>query len=259
MNRSLKISVVTVTFNCDDFIEATIKSVICQTYSNIEYIIIDGGSTDRTIDIIEKYKNKIANFVSEPDNGMYDALNKGLALATGDLINFCNSDDLFYAPNIIQKVVDSYIMENFDCCYGHAVFIDSEENFLSDHYSLPFRKRYIITLGSFFMQPSFFWKRDIMLKSGLFDLNYKIASDRDFIGRILLNSKRVFRIPEKLVKFRKHGESFGDKNSEIAAKETEEIGKKLSKMANLNSPWLKLLQINDRIHQKIYRIYKSVL
>ena len=253
------ITIITVTYNSELFLEETIKSVLNQTYENIEYIIIDGGSTDKTLDILKKYENAIDYFISEPDKGMYDALNKGFSVATGKLINFCNSDDVFYSNNVIENIVKNYNKENFDCCYGYAEFTDANNKHLSYHYSLPFKKRYIVTLGSFFIQPTFFWTKDIMQKSGLFNLEYKIASDRDFIGRILLISNNVARIDSILVKFRKHGESFGDKNSEIASRETLSIKNIFLLKMGINKKLAPLYEYYDRLNQKLYRIYKTFM
>ena len=113
----MKISVVTVCYNSVDTIEETMLSVLNQTYSDVEYIIIDGGSTDGTVDIIKKYADRIAYWVSEPDNSIYDAMNKGIAVATGDYINFMNSGDSFASKDSISNVLTN-IKEDIDIVFG---------------------------------------------------------------------------------------------------------------------------------------------
>lgn len=120
--RNLKISVVTVCYNAVDVIEETIQSVVKQTYDNIEYIIIDGGSTDGTVDTIKKYQNQIAFWVSEPDKGIYDAMNKGIDIATGDYINFMNAGDTFYSKNVLKTIFSCDIKINkAEFIYGNTI------------------------------------------------------------------------------------------------------------------------------------------
>lgn len=118
----MKISIVTVCFNAESNVEKTIKSVISQTYSDIEYIIIDGNSTDSTMAIIEKYADKIDKIISEPDNGIYDAMNKGISLATGDFINFMNAGDIFSSQDAVKNVV-MQIKDESDVVYGDSTMI----------------------------------------------------------------------------------------------------------------------------------------
>lgn len=251
------ISIITVTFNSEKYLEDTIKNITSQSYDNIEYIIIDGGSTDQTLDIINKYTDMIDYYVSEPDNGMYDALNKGFSVASGELINFCNSDDLFYSNNTIERIVKEYIDKKFDCCYGQADFIDENNKILYSHYPLNFKKRYIVTLGMPFVQPTFFWTKEMFKKVGLFNLNYKIASDYDLIGRILLQATKVINLSFPIVKFRKHGESFGDMNTEIAFKEIGEINNNFLNQLKMNPIIIKIVKKWDRLTQKINKMVKS--
>ena len=119
----MKVSIITVAYNSYQTIEDTIKSVLSQDFSEIEYIIIDGGSTDRTIDIINRYKDKIATIVSEPDQGIYDGMNKGVALATGDIVGILNSDD-FYSNNGVISSVVSQFKDGVDAVYAYLVYVD---------------------------------------------------------------------------------------------------------------------------------------
>ena len=122
----MKVSMITVCFNSKDIIEEAIKSVLSQSYKNIEYIIVDGGSTDGTVDAIKKYDKYISKWISEPDNGIYDAMNKGLKLATGNIIGFLNADD-FYADNgAIESVVNTIKEKDVDCLWGDLVYVNRE-------------------------------------------------------------------------------------------------------------------------------------
>jgi glycosyltransferase involved in cell wall biosynthesis len=119
-------SIVTITFNAENYVEETIKSVISQTYKNFEYIVIDGNSKDSTIEIINKYRDQIDSFISEADNGIYDAMNKAIEISTGRFINFMNAGDIFYSKNVLKNVVNSEVMD-YDILYG-----STEVRFLKD-------------------------------------------------------------------------------------------------------------------------------
>lgn len=130
MNSLLpKISIITVVFNGEDLLEGTIKSVLNQTYPNIEYIIVDGASKDRTLEIIKKYESKISLWKSEPDKGLYDAMNKGLKLATGDFVWFMNAGDWIFEPETVEKMVESYEAET-DILYGEVMLVNDERKHL---------------------------------------------------------------------------------------------------------------------------------
>ena len=120
----MKFSIITVTYNSAATIEQTIRSVIGQSYENIEYIIVDGQSTDSTLKIIEKYKDRIGKIVSEKDNGLYDALNKGIDLATGDVIGFLHSDDFYINEKVIERYAEAFIKEKPDAVYSDLYYVD---------------------------------------------------------------------------------------------------------------------------------------
>ncbi|MDO8550052.1 MAG: glycosyltransferase, partial [Ignavibacteria bacterium] len=117
------ISIITVVRNNKEFVEDAIRSVITQLYPQIEYVVIDGGSTDSTLDIIKKYDKKISKWISEPDSGIYDALNKGIKLSTGDIIGFLHSDDIFAADNVIEKIAGKFNLANVDAVYSDLVYV----------------------------------------------------------------------------------------------------------------------------------------
>lgn len=185
MNNHPKISVVTVCYNAEEEIEETILSIINQTYDNIEYIVIDGGSNDKTLSIIDLYANKIKKVVSEPDNGIFDAMNKGLDLATGDWISFMNSGDLFYDNNTIQKVFDKNITEKIGVIYGKA---DSKKGVLR---MTPFYKQRSKLSPMGICHQSLFVRADLA-KIHKFDLSYKVAADYNMIKCIYNDGYELF-------------------------------------------------------------------
>lgn len=245
------ITVITVVFNGAKYLEETILSIIEQTYDNVEYVIIDGGSTDGTLDIIRKYQHAIDYWVSEKDYGMYDAINKGIITSTGDINNFINSDDIFTSKHVIKEVATCFIKNNADCLYGNSVYIGEKGLIKLKKKTLSFKKRYFITLGMPFSQPTFFWKKELCKVYGLFNLEYKVASDYDFISRIALNSKVVIRLKLTIASFRIHGNSFGDNNSSIAIKEFRSIQKKLLIIQKPNIFYFLL----DRVCQKFHSFF----
>lgn len=172
--ENIKISIITVCFNAASSIEETIKSVINQTYNNIEYIIIDGGSKDGTLDIIDKYSKYVTHLVSEPDKGIYDAMNKGIELATGRYVNFMNAGDVFSSDSIISKIE----FNNAAVIYGNVI------KDLQD-YRLTINGKPINTIKQRlpFCHQSSFTKTEL-LKNDKFNLQYKIAADYNFFYRL---------------------------------------------------------------------------
>lgn len=179
------ISIVTVSYNAASSIEYTINSILSQTYENIEYIIIDGGSTDNTIDIIHKYTDRISYWISEQDRGIYDAMNKGIKLATGQWINFMNCGDSFYSKDIVENFTQTLQNYSFDIFYGDVRLI----------YDWGIINRKPLEIHKMKKQMPFCHQScfvDIhLMKKHLFDLNYKICSDYNFFLYCYLN-KKVF-------------------------------------------------------------------
>mgnify|MGYP000895745767 FL=1 len=173
-NRYPLISIITVVYNCKDDLEMTIKSIIDQTYPNIEYIVIDGNSNDGTIDIIKKYQNKITYWISEPDEGIYDAMNKGIRQSTGDWINFMNAGDRFYDQNILSSLFIPVPKPSTDIIYGDTEFIYTFGKYIRKPASLTYLKESMI----FCHQSSFV--RTYLLKKREFNTKYKICADYDF-------------------------------------------------------------------------------
>ena len=205
----MKISIITSVYNNASTIEDAIKSVLSQTYTNIEYIVVDGASKDGTTEIIRKYENQISKFVSEKDKGIYDGLNKGVDLATGDVIAFLHSDDIYENENVIADVVKLFETTNTDSIYGDLVYVDKNDTnkifryWKSGEYT--FKK---LCNGWMPPHPTFFVKREFYEKYGKFDLSYGIAADYDFMLRMLGKYKiTTAYLPKVLYKMRVGGAS----------------------------------------------------
>ncbi|MBB2841089.1 UNVERIFIED_ORG: glycosyltransferase involved in cell wall biosynthesis [Rhizobium etli] len=183
--RNPKISIITVVFNSEATIVDTIESVRAQNYPNMEYIVVDGLSKDRTLDRIHEHGDVITRLVSEKDFGIYDAMNKGIRLATGEVIGFINGDD-FYMPGVLAKVAEAFLDPGLDACYGDLCYV--RQNDISSvvrHWrSSPF------VPGAFEEgwcppHPTFFVRREVYERHGLFDLDYRIAADVELMMRFL--------------------------------------------------------------------------
>lgn len=181
-----KVSIITVVLNNRNCIEDCIQSVIRQTYPDIEYIVIDGGSTDGTIDVIRKYKQRISTWISEPDNGIYDAMNKGIKLATGDIIGFVHADDMLNDRFVISKIAESFVEYNADAVYGDALIVNRNNTniiireWISGNYNDQSFK-----YGWAPPHLSFYVKKDVHTKYGLYRTDMKISADYEFMLRVL--------------------------------------------------------------------------
>jgi len=204
----MKISIITVSYNSENTIETTFKSVLQQTYSNIEYIVVDGGSTDGTLKIAEKYSAIITVLVSEQDDGLYDAMNKGIKLATGDVIGLINSDDLFCDPDALTKVVKVFEKnKNLDSVYADLFYV-------SQHDTNKIVRRWVtgnqrkFKYGWHPAHPTFYIKKSVYDRYGLFDLSFNLASDFEIMLRFLDKEKiSTTYLKEPLVKMRLGGET----------------------------------------------------
>jgi glycosyltransferase involved in cell wall biosynthesis len=197
----MKTSLITVCYNSEKTIEKTIQSVISQEHDNLEYIIIDGGSTDNTINIINKYKNQIDIFVSEKDRGIYDAINKGIKLATGDIIGILNSDDQFYSKNILTEISAQFEINNYlDAIIGDIVFEKSNGK-LHRYYTSSNWKPKKLEWGMMPPHPTFYCKRELFFNLGFYREDIKIAADYELLLRFLLvNKVKYTYIPKTFVK-----------------------------------------------------------
>lgn len=181
----LKISIITVCYNSENTINDCIDSVIAQTYENIEYIIIDGASRDKTVERVREYKEGVSRFISEKDRGIYDAMNKGLAMATGDVIGFLNSDDFFSSADVISRVAEAFASTELPVVFGDLVFVDSLDlKKVARYYSVPGFKPWWLRFGIMPPHTATFLRREIFEKYGNFQIDYRIAADYEHFVRI---------------------------------------------------------------------------
>lgn len=210
----MKISVITATYNSEKTLRGTFESVLHQMYHNIEYIIIDGCSNDNTLNIIREYEPKFngrMHWISEPDNGIYDAMNKGVRLATGDVVGFLNSDDQYKDNNVLTAITNAFEREQVDCVYGNLEFVDADDT--AKVFRTWIGSQY--TPGAFLKgwhpaHPTFYARRTCFEQYGDFDLSFEISADFELMLRFIeKNGCSNYYINRCFVKMRQGGVSTG--------------------------------------------------
>jgi glycosyltransferase involved in cell wall biosynthesis len=214
-----KFSIITVTYNAEKVLEDTIQSVIFQTYRNVEYIIVDGASKDHTLEIVNKYHNRINKVISEPDKGLYDAMNKGIQLATGDYLCFLNAGDKFHDSETLQKVVHTLKDQELpDVIYGETAIVDEEGHFLHmRRLSAPAHLNWkSFKQGMLVCHQAFFVNRELAINH-LYDLQYRFSADFDWCIRIMKKAKCLHNTRLTLIDYLNEGMT--TKNHKASLKE----------------------------------------
>tara|TARA_R110001592_G_scaffold111334_1_gene308301 strand:+ start:1801 stop:2544 length:744 start_codon:yes stop_codon:yes gene_type:complete len=234
----MKVSIITVCFNSEKTIEDTLKSVAAQTYPDIEYIVIDGLSSDSTNDIVRRYSDIVSVHISEKDEGLYDAMNKGITLASGDVIGILNSDDVFFDESIIQKVVDSF--ESNDCIYADVGFYKGENlDSKVRHYSSQGFLFTKLARGMMPAHPSLYVRRECFDRVGIYNRSYRIASDFDMVVRLFsLPDFKSRYISSEFVKMRLGGISTGGLRANYLLNKEIILSCKAN---NIKTNWFKVL------------------
>lgn len=186
--KNPKVSIITVSYNSEKFIENTIKSVLNQDYKNVEYIIVDGNSVDNTINVIEKYRKFINKIIIESDNGIYDALNKGIMRSTGDIIGVLHSDDYYHDDKVITRIVKKFNLYDVDAVYSNSIFVNQTGNIIRKYSSQRF-KIWKMRFGFMPSHPTFYCKSEILQNNPLYDTNFTIAADFELLLRLLVKIK----------------------------------------------------------------------
>lgn len=215
----MKVSIITVVFNGASTLKSCIDSVLSQDYKDIEYIIVDGKSTDGTVELIQSYGSKIARLLSEPDKGIYDAMNKGIALATGDIVGILNADDFYASNSAVSKIVQAMNTSNFDGAYGDLFYVDAvhiekvTRKWIAGSY-----KKGSFLFGWMPPHPTFFIRRKLYEKYGVFRLDLGSAADYELMLRMIHKfGINLAYVPEVLIKMRAGGVSNSSVENRLAA------------------------------------------
>jgi glycosyltransferase involved in cell wall biosynthesis len=243
----MRVTIITVCYNSEATIGSTIMSVLEQTYKNIEYIIIDGGSIDNTVSTIRKYEQEFNGnlfWLSEPDNGLYDAMNKGIRIASGDIISFINSDDLFCDKLALEKVVKVFANNSkLDSVYADLYYVSQYNTDKIVRKWISGEKR-LFSLGWHPAHPTLYLKKEVYEKFGLFNLDFKLAADFEIMLRFFDKYKiSSIYLPESLVKMRLGGES----------------NKSFKNIFWQNIECIKAFEVNKlRVNKYLYSIYRLI-
>lgn len=243
VHKKMWVSIITPSLNSEKYIQETIESINCQTYKNIEHIVVDGGSTDGTLDIVKRYKG--IRLLHGPDNGMYDGINKGLKIARGEIVAYLNSDDLYF-PGTIEIAVNSFICwPKVEFIYGDCYYIDENGKILFKYYFPQFDWGFfLMRKGSPIAQPTTFWRKSIHDKYGFFDPSYKLVGDWEFFIRVF-SGGLVRHCSHSMAKFRIHSQQACTKMRVERIQESERVNKvwERARQANHNSVQWKELRV----------------
>jgi glycosyltransferase len=248
----MKVSIITVTMNSEKYLADCINSVRRQNHKDIEHIIIDGKSTDRTIPIILQNLNHISYWVSETDRGMYDAINKGLQLATGDIVGILNSDDMFASADSVKSIVDCFETTNTDSVYGDLVYVDAmNTQKVIRYWKGVSYKRARFRYGWMPAHPTFYVRRELIEQYGLYENHYYTAADYEFMARYLFLHKVSSQyVDAMLVKMRNGGLSNENFKSRLRANRRDFLAMKKNQIpfsffVSILKPLIKLPQFNS--------------
>lgn len=263
MNKHPKISIITPSFNQANYLENTIKSVLNQNYPNLEYIIIDGGSTDGSVDIIKKYQDYLFYWISEKDEGQSQAINKGFKKASGKYINWLNSDDVLLENALFT--LSHYLESNqsVGLVYGNVIYINAKNEVLYQSYEIPYSQKITIYGTNYIPQPAALYRREIIEKIGCLDENLHYCMDHEYWLRMYHTNIKIGNVKNNIAGYRLHRRSKGVSHAHIRIKKERYLlklkyGRSFSgKMTEALG--LKALAIYFRVKRKIiqYKIYRK--
>lgn len=249
------LSLITASYNSAATIRDTVDSIEKQTFKNIEYILVDGASKDNTVDIVKQNSTCLKKWVSEPDKGIYDAMNKGIAMTTGDVVGIINSDDFYCSDDVLEEVMKCFEDPSVDAVHGDLVYVDGEDTnkILRDWKS---KEEYVegdFARGVICAHPTLFVRKSVYERAGNFNLNYALAADFEFILRILYKYKfKAVYLPKILVKMRAGGAT-GESMSAIK-KQNIEI---LDALKTHKVPFSKISFIFHKLYNRITQRVKA--
>lgn len=250
----MRITIITVTHNSEQFLADCIQSVRSQNYHDIEYIIIDGKSTDSTVSIIQDNEDVISYWISETDRGMYDAINKGIKASTGDVIGILNSDDILAAPDVIRNMVDCFQRTNVDSIYGDLEYVEPYDTSKITRVwkGVKYQKR-LFNIGWMPAHPTFYIRKEVISKYGLYENHYYSAADYEFMVRYLYrHNVSAFYLEQMVVKMRTGGASNGNLKRRLRANRRDYLAMKKN---GLPFPFIvSILKPLIKIHQ-----YKNII
>ncbi len=255
----MKISLITVTYNSEKFLSQCIESVQNQSYTDIEHIIIDGNSTDNTVSIIKKYESKIYKWISEPDRGMYDAINKGIKMAIGEVIGILNSDDIFVSNDVVATIVQTFKTEQVDSVYGDLEYVDKDDtNRIFRVWRGKKYNRNLFKMGWMPGHPTFYIKKSLIETYGNYENHYYTAADYEFMARYLFKYKiSSFYLPKLIVKMRNGGVSNKNLKQRLRANRRDYLAMKTNAipmpfMVSILKPLIKVHQFNVKTNLGIF-------
>lgn len=250
----MKVSIITTCFNCETTIEKTINSVLSQDYNDIEYIMIDGGSNDKTLEIINKYRTKITTIVSENDDGIYDGINKGIKLSNGNIISLIHGNDVFKDDKIISKVAD-FFKKNpaMEIMLSDLAFKKNmNSNHITRYYSAKNFKSWMLRIGYSPPHLSAFFRQSVINKVGYYNTRFKIAGDFDYFVRCFLKFKLQFKYFEECLIFMSTGGKSG-KNFNSYLISSKEINNSLKSNNFYSNIFLSFLRFPIKVFQFILK------
>lgn len=250
----MKISIITISYNNEKEIAQTIESVIKQTYLNIEYIIVDGASNDKTMNVVRKYEKQISKIISEPDKGIYDAINKGLKAATGDVVGLIHAGDELFEDSIIEKIANHFKENDIEALYGHSKIYSEDGQKIVRVNRSPNYKNNLFRVGWFPSHQSFYAKRELFEKYGYYNLKYKIAADYELLLRFMYIQKiKVNLLDKYIVKFKLGG------TSTKSVKNIIKLNKECIAAWNNNGLTIPFFTIPLKLSRKIIQLLKAKL
>jgi len=250
----MKISIITIAFNNESDIRQTINSVINQCYKNIEYIVVDGASTDNTLNIVEEYKENINKVISEPDKGIYDAINKGIAISTGDIVGLIHAGDRLFDNFVIEKIVHHFENNDIEASYGHSMFVNSSDQVVRVNKSPDFNKNNL-KLGWMPSHQSIYLRREVFNNRDLYRLDLGGSGDYEFVIRYFYCSDmKIKLLDEFIIKFSMGGTSTSNYKTIF---KTQNVHRYCWKLNGINPPFYLIpLKLLRKVPQFVKALFK---